>query len=102
VIQAAVEPQGSAAIPEAEHRIAPTSQSKLDEALAVLEDHKQEWTALDIDERIELLEHVREGAVEVAERWVQASVQAKHRSLTSRSTACRSCQQQRSRVRTDK
>ena len=52
--------QGSAAIPEAEHRIEPTSQSKLDEALAILEDHKQEWAALDIDERIELLEHVRE------------------------------------------
>jgi len=77
VTQAAVEPQGSAAIPEAEHRIAPTSQSKLDEALAVLEDHKQEWTSLDIDERIELLEHVREGAVDVAERWVRASVEAK-------------------------
>ena len=71
------ETRGSAAIPEAEHRIAPTSQSKLDEALAILEDHKQEWAALDIDERIELLEELREGAVEVAERWVQAAMEAK-------------------------
>ncbi len=75
--QAVAEPQGSAAIPEAEHRIEPTSQSKLDEALAILEDNKQEWAAFDIDERIELLEQLREGAVEVAERWVKASMEAK-------------------------
>ncbi len=75
--QAVAQKQGSAAIPEAEHRIEPTSQSKLDEALAILEDHKNEWVALDIEERIELLEHVRERAVEVAERWVAASVEAK-------------------------
>ncbi len=75
--QAVAQKQGSAAIPEAEHRIEPTSKSKLDEALAILEDHKNEWVALDIDERIALLEHVRERAVEVAERWVTASVEAK-------------------------
>ncbi len=75
--QAVAQVQGSAAIPEAKHRIEPTSQSKLDEALAILEDHKNEWVALDIEERIELLEHVRERAVEVAERWVAASVEAK-------------------------
>ena len=71
------EAQGSAAIPEAEHRIEPTSQSKLDEALAILEDHKQEWASLDIDERIELLEHVRDGVVAVAEGWMNAAVEAK-------------------------
>lgn len=75
--QAVAQKQGSAAIPEAKHRIEPTSQSKLDEALAILEDHKNEWVALDVDERIALLEHVRERAVEVAERWVSASVEAK-------------------------
>ncbi|MBW1906990.1 MAG: hypothetical protein JRJ24_17145, partial [Deltaproteobacteria bacterium] len=69
--QATAEPQGSAAMPEAEHRIEPTSQSKLDEALAILEDHKQEWAALDIDQRIELLEHLRDGVVEVAQPWMQ-------------------------------
>ncbi|MBT8469009.1 MAG: hypothetical protein KJN97_09690, partial [Deltaproteobacteria bacterium] len=72
--QAVAHKQGSAAIPEPEHRIEPTSQSKLDEALAILEDHKNEWVALDIDERIELLEHLRERTVDVAERWVAASV----------------------------
>lgn len=75
--QAVAETQGSAAIPEAEHRIEPTSQSKLDEALAILEDHKQEWAALDIEERIELLEHLRAGVVEVAEQWARAAVEAK-------------------------
>lgn len=75
--EAVAHEQGSAAIPEPKHRIEPTSQSKLDETLAILEDHKNEWVALDIDERIELLEHVRERAVEVAERWVTASVEAK-------------------------
>lgn len=75
--QAVIEPKGSAAIPEAEHRIAPTSRAKIDEALAVLEDHKHEWAVLDIEERIEILEHVRNGVVDVAERWVQASMEAK-------------------------
>ena len=74
---AAIEPQGSAAIPEAEHRIEPTSQSNLDEALAILEDHKQEWATLDIDERIELLEHLRDGVIEVADGWMQAAMEAK-------------------------
>jgi len=77
VTHAAIEPQGSAAIPEAEHRIEPTSQSHLDEALAILEDHKQEWATLDIDERIELLEHLRDGVIEVADGWMQAAMEAK-------------------------
>jgi acyl-CoA reductase-like NAD-dependent aldehyde dehydrogenase len=77
VTERIVELQGSAAIPEAQHRIEPTSQSTLDEALAILKDHKQEWAALAIDERIELLEEVRAGVVEVAESWVRSAVEAK-------------------------
>lgn len=75
--QAAPQLQGSAAIPEAQHRIEPSSQSALDDALAMLADHKQEWAVLDIDERIELLEQLRDGVVEVAEDWVHAAVEAK-------------------------
>lgn len=75
--QAAPEMQGSAVIPEAPHRIEPTSRARLDEALTVLEEHKHEWAALDIEERIDLLERLREGTVAVAERWVQACVEAK-------------------------
>ena len=73
----AVVAKGSAAIPEAEHRIEPSSRSTIDESLAILQDHKQEWAALDIDERIELLEELLERVVGVAERWVEASVEAK-------------------------
>lgn len=75
--QAAVAKYGSAAIPEAEHRIEPSSQATLDEALAILQDHKAEWATLDIAERIELLEELREGTMRVAQRWVDASVEAK-------------------------
>ena len=75
--ETAVETLGSVAIPEAERRIEPTSQSKVDEALAVLEDHKQEWASLDIEERIELLEQVLAAFVDVAERWVRAAVTAR-------------------------
>jgi len=77
VTQVAVAKYGSAIIPEAEHRIEPTSKSKLDEALAILQDHKKEWAALDIDERIDLLEELRDGVIRVAERWIDASVEAK-------------------------
>ncbi len=75
--QVAVAKYGSAAIPEAEHRIEPTSKSSLDEALAVLQDQKKTWAALDIGERIDLLEELLDGVVEVAERWTAASVEAK-------------------------
>ncbi len=75
--QTAAEVHGSAAIPEAQHRIESTSRSRIDEALAILEDHKQDWIALDIDERVALLEQARDRVVEIAERWVRAAVEAK-------------------------
>lgn len=75
--QAASEVHGSVAIPEAEHRIEPTSRSRIDEALATLEVHKGEWVALDVDERLELLDQIRLGMVDVAPAWVEASVKAK-------------------------
>ncbi len=75
--QPAVEVLGSVAIPEAQHRIEPTSRSRIDEALAILDDHKDEWVELEIDERIEFLEQIRLGMVDVAEDWVAAAVKAK-------------------------
>jgi hypothetical protein len=77
VTAVAAEVHGSVAIPEAEHRIEPTSQSRLDDALAVLDQHKNEWVALDIDERIDLLEQMRADLVAVAEPWVEASIRGK-------------------------
>ncbi len=75
--QVAAEVHGSAALPEAEHRIAPTSKTRIDDAIAVLDDHKQDWVALDLDERIDLLEKARASTADVAEAWVAASVQGK-------------------------
>ena len=75
--QVAAEVHGSVAIPEAEHRIEPTSQSRIDEALSILEEHKQEWAELDIEDRIDLLEQITAATAEVAESWVAASVQGK-------------------------
>ena len=75
--QPAVEVLGSVAIPEAQHRIEPTSRSRIDEALAILDDHKDEWVELEIDERLEFLEQIRLGMVDVAEDWVAAAVKAK-------------------------
>jgi hypothetical protein len=77
VTQPAVEVLGSVAIPEAQHRIEPTSRSRIDEALAILDDQKDEWVELEIDERIEFLEQIRLGMVDVAEDWVAAAVKAK-------------------------
>ena len=69
--------QGSVKIPEAEHKIAPTSQAQIDEALAILQDHKQQWADLSIDDRIELLEQLCDGVVEVLEPWIAAACDAK-------------------------
>ena len=73
----AAEAHGTADLPEAQHRIEPTSRSRIDDALAVLEGQKQEWVALDIDERIDLLDDLRAGVVRTAEGWIEAAVRAK-------------------------
>lgn len=69
--------RGSAAIPEAEHRLPPTSKEKLDDAVAALRAHADAWVKLGLPERIELLERLREGTLTVAERWVAAACRAK-------------------------
>ena len=69
--------QGSAAIPEAKHVVEPTSKDKIDEALAILQDNKDRWVALSIGERIELLEELVQTTADVAERWVDAAIEAK-------------------------
>lgn len=74
--QVSVQP-GSVKIPEAQHKIAPTSKAHIDEALAILQDHKQPWADLGIDDRIDLLEQLRAGMVRVLEGWVTAACEAK-------------------------
>ncbi len=68
---------GSAAIPEAEHRIPPTSHDDLDAALAVLKDHAEEWRTLSLSERITLLEQLLDSTFATSERWVREACAAK-------------------------
>ena len=69
--------QGSAAIPEAQASIPPTTQSELDEALAILSDKADAWVKLSIDERIRILDTLIDSTTRVAERWVRAACDAK-------------------------
>lgn len=55
----------------------PSSKEELDQALGQVSRHRQEWVALPILERIELLEQARRDFREVWERWSQYSVAAK-------------------------
>lgn len=55
----------------------PTSQEAIDEALLVLQDHKDSWVALGISDRIAILEDMIQGVMTVADRWVAQSLEAK-------------------------
>ena len=70
-------PTGSAKIPEAENRIPATPHDEIDQALAVLVDHKDAWVALSLRERIDLLESAADSTLAVSKRWVDAAVEAK-------------------------
>ncbi|MBX3251654.1 MAG: aldehyde dehydrogenase family protein [Myxococcales bacterium] len=69
--------KGSAAIPEADHRVAPSTPEEMDAALRVLRDKADEWVALSIDERIGILEELVESTYRVSERWAREACQAK-------------------------
>jgi len=69
--------KGSAKIPEAEHRIPESSPEQIDEAIATLKDHADEWLRLGIDERLQLLEDIEKSTLAVAERWVREACEAK-------------------------
>jgi aldehyde dehydrogenase (NAD(P)+) len=49
----------------------------LDQTLAVLTQHKDEWASLPIRRKIDFLEQLRDNTDEVAERWVSAAANAK-------------------------
>ena len=54
-----------------------TSKEEMDQALAVLSAHGQEWVNLPIEERIALVEQVQSDFSKVWERWVESAVAAK-------------------------
>jgi acyl-CoA reductase-like NAD-dependent aldehyde dehydrogenase len=57
--------------------ITPTSQNAIDEALGVLQANKDAWVTLSIDERIAILDEIKHDMIEVADRWIAASINAK-------------------------
>lgn len=69
--------KGSAAIPEATHRIPPTSREEIDAALSALRHHADGWARLAIDDRIQILEELITSTHRVAERWVVEACRAK-------------------------
>ncbi|MBC7173652.1 MAG: aldehyde dehydrogenase, partial [Polyangiaceae bacterium] len=73
----AVLQKGSVAIPEAEHKLAPTTKAEMDAALESLAQKKDAWVKLSIRERIRILGELGRGVERVAARWVAASVEGK-------------------------
>ncbi len=69
---------GTIKFPEFEGQIRKTSQGAMDEALNELSAHKDEWAALGIEERIQILNEMMEAMVEVSEEWVAASLEMKN------------------------
>lgn len=73
-----ISPQtGSAAIPEAQGSIPPTSERDMDTMLADLVAHKDAWLKVGVSERISLLEQLLKSTAKVAKGWVDAALKAK-------------------------
>lgn len=53
----------------------------LDQAIRVLQDHKNEWAGLPIPEKLTMLDTVRQRLAEKSEAWVEASVRGKQMTL---------------------
>ena len=68
---------GSAAIPEAEHRLPSTSRADLDAAVRALKEKKDAWAGLALADRIRLLEDTLAASARVAPAWVAAALEAK-------------------------
>jgi acyl-CoA reductase-like NAD-dependent aldehyde dehydrogenase len=68
---------GSAAIPEGEHTIPPTSRAEVDAALKRLQENKGAWIAVDLPGRIALLEELVRTTERAADRWAAAALRAK-------------------------
>jgi len=58
------------------NNVSVSTQTVLDDALETLQAHKDAWVALDISERIEILDEIRRDMQSVEERWVAFGMQA--------------------------
>lgn len=70
-------PLGTARIPEAEPVIPPSSPRIMDEAIAVLQTHKQQWARLEVASRIAIVEGLLRDYSALAASWVVAANNAK-------------------------
>ncbi len=61
----------------------PFSKEAIDEALGVLQTNKNAWVKLSIDERIVILDEIKHDMLEVADRWISASINSKGVSASS-------------------
>jgi len=69
--------RGTAAIPESQSTISPSSRASLDSAVATLQANKEAWASLDISERIRILEILLRDFSAIAGQWVAAGLRAK-------------------------
>jgi len=77
-MSAAVEVKaGSAAIPQAESTIPPSTKAEMDAAVATVKENASKWLATTVRERIQILEQLIETTAAQAERWVAAAIKAK-------------------------
>ncbi len=74
---------GRPVITTVDSEMIPSADSEIDQALEVLDAHKDAWTTLDIRERITILDEIMEDLPKVYERWIKSSMQAQ--SLSSKS-----------------
>lgn len=68
---------GSAVIPPAASNRAATSSGTIDDAIATVATHKDEWVTITIPERIRILDQIARATRDVAERWVSEALRAK-------------------------
>lgn len=69
--------QGSFQFPAATSQIVPSTQDEMDAAIATLQEHKEAWTRVTVDERIALVDALLSAFARIAPRWVEAALQAK-------------------------
>ncbi|MCA9951402.1 MAG: hypothetical protein KDE48_17250 [Anaerolineales bacterium] len=57
-------------------KVPPSSKIEIDAALAALKAHKNVWASLAIQERINILDEIINDVQNVAERWINAGIEA--------------------------
>lgn len=69
--------RGTASIPEAAPAIPPSPVKTMEDAITVLQEHKQQWARLEVAQRIGIIENLLDDYGAIAASWVAAANQAK-------------------------